>query len=52
MSGFAQLPPGAADEGLARLDADLRAGRWDARFGRLRRQASADLGYRLVVADA
>jgi SAM-dependent methyltransferase len=52
MSGFAQLPAGLADEGLARLADDLRAGRWDARFGRLRRQASVDLGYRLVIADA
>jgi SAM-dependent methyltransferase len=51
MSGFTQLPRGAADEGLARLEADLASGRWNARFGHLRRQVSADLGYRLIVAE-
>lgn len=49
MSGFAQLSPGAADRGLARLADDLRSGRWRARYGPLCRRASADLGYRLVV---
>lgn len=49
MSGFAQLPPGAADRGLARLDEDLRSGRWHARFGALCGAELADLGYRIVV---
>lgn len=49
MSGFAQLPAGTADHGLARLADDLRSGVWQARFGALRGQESADLGYRLVV---
>lgn len=49
MSGFAQLPAGAADRGLARLAEDLRSGRWHARHGDLRGRTSADLGYRLVI---
>ena len=49
-SAFAQLPAAAVDAGLARLAADLADGRWDARFGHLRAQDEADLGYRLLVA--
>jgi hypothetical protein len=51
ISGFAQLPSGALDEGLTRLAADLDDGRWDARFGHLRTQDNVDLGYRLLVAE-
>jgi SAM-dependent methyltransferase len=51
ISGFAQLGEEAVAPGLARLDADLRSGCWDARFGHLRRLDSLDLGYRLVVAE-
>jgi SAM-dependent methyltransferase len=51
ISGFAQLPSGALDDGLARLAADLGDGRWDARFGHLRTQDDVDLGYRLLVAE-
>jgi hypothetical protein len=35
--------------GLARLEDDLRSGRWHARFGGLCGQEAADLGYRLVI---
>ena len=51
MSGFSQLPSGRVDAGLARLADDLRSGRWEERFGSLREQDSADLGYRLVIAE-
>jgi SAM-dependent methyltransferase len=51
MSCFAELPAGRIDAGLARLAEDLNDGRWAARFGHLQDQDSADLGYRLVVAD-
>jgi len=51
MSGFAQLPPGVVDEGLARLEDDLRSGRWHARHGDLAGRDAADLGYRLLVLD-
>jgi SAM-dependent methyltransferase len=51
MSGFAQLPAGTADAGLARLADDLRTGRWHARFAALARAETADLGYRLIIAD-
>jgi SAM-dependent methyltransferase len=51
MSCFAQLPAERVDRGLSRLADDLRTERWEARFGHLRDQDSADLGYRLVVAE-
>ena len=51
ISGFAQLSSGGLEEGLARLAADLDEGRWDTRFGHLRTQDNADLGYRLLVAE-
>jgi hypothetical protein len=50
MSGFAQLPAGTVDAGLACLATDLRSGLWSARFGALQATENADLGYRLVVA--
>ena len=50
-SAFAQLPSRVVDAGLARLAADLDDGRWDARFGHLRAQDDADLGYRIIVAQ-
>jgi SAM-dependent methyltransferase len=54
MSTFSRLAPEAArsvDAGLARLADDLASGRWQARFGHLAAQESADLGYRVVVAE-
>jgi SAM-dependent methyltransferase len=51
ISGFAQLPSGEVDAGVARLEADVRSGRWDERFGHLRAQDTLDLGYRLIIAD-
>jgi SAM-dependent methyltransferase len=51
ISGFAQLPRAHVDDCVARLDADLRSGRWDRRFGHLRSQDELDLGYRLIVAE-
>jgi SAM-dependent methyltransferase len=51
MSSFAELPAARVDAGLTRLGEDLNEGRWTARFGHLQDQDSADLGYRLVVAD-
>jgi SAM-dependent methyltransferase len=49
MSVFGQLPAERVAPGLARLATDLASGEWDRRFGHLRRLASCDLGYRLVV---
>ncbi len=37
-------------EGLARLERDLSRGAWNARYGHLMGQGTADMGYRLVVA--
>jgi SAM-dependent methyltransferase len=50
MSWLAQLPPEVCGRGAARLGADLRSGKWDDRFGHLRRQAAYDAGYRLLIA--
>jgi SAM-dependent methyltransferase len=50
ISCFGQLPADVVDEGVSRLAADLESGAWDARFGHLRGETSADLGYRIVVA--
>jgi SAM-dependent methyltransferase len=51
MSGFSQLSPGRVDAGLERLADDLHSGRWGERFEALREQESADLGYRLLIAE-
>jgi SAM-dependent methyltransferase len=37
--------------GLRRLEADLRSGAWEERYGHLRELAELDAGYRLVVAE-
>ena len=51
MSCFAQLPPSRVAAGLTRLAGDLKEGRWTARFGHLHDMDTADLGYRVVIAD-
>lgn len=48
MSPFWAL--GDVTDGLARLDADLRDGTWDAHHGHLRGRDTLDCGYRLVTA--
>lgn len=50
ISGFQLLPRDALDEGLSRLERDLRDGSWDARFGHLRAARELDAGLRLIVA--
>jgi SAM-dependent methyltransferase len=45
------LPPSVVDSGLDRLHRDLESGEWDRRYGRLRAQASLDVGLRLVKAE-
>ncbi|HEV7400806.1 MAG TPA: methyltransferase domain-containing protein [Solirubrobacterales bacterium] len=46
-----RMPPGAAERGLERLQADLESGRWDEKYGHLRTQAELDIGLRLVRAQ-
>ena len=41
MSGIALLPSSVVEAAVDRLAADLRSGRWEARFGHLRREDSA-----------
>lgn len=52
MSMLSLLPAPALEEGVARLDADLRSGAWDDRYGELREMREFDVGYRLVIAGA
>jgi hypothetical protein len=49
-SAWPRLPPGVEERALAALEADLRSGRWDRRFGTLRTLGSYDGGLRLVIA--
>lgn len=48
-SSFWALPN--LDEGLSRLEADLRSGAWQARHAELLDAETYDAGYRLVIAD-
>jgi len=50
MSTLAAAGPEMVAAGLARLEAELASGEWDARHGHLRERAELDVGYRLVVA--
>ncbi|MBI1249977.1 MAG: methyltransferase domain-containing protein [Alphaproteobacteria bacterium] len=50
MSSFAKIAD--AEAGLARLEADLGSGAWDARYGHVMGLESLDLGYRLIIAEA
>lgn len=52
MSSLALLSPRLVERAMARLAADLRSGAWHRRYGDMLAQASADIGYRLVVAGA
>ena len=49
MSTFSRIDD--VEPGLRRLQRDLESRAWERRYGSLRRRASLDLGYRLVVAD-
>jgi SAM-dependent methyltransferase len=49
-SVWARLPPGVEDRFVARLEADLASGAWDAAWGHLRTQPEFDGGLRLVRA--
>lgn len=50
MSWTSQLAPDALAEGIERLRDDLNTGRWDERYGHLRRMTEADYGYKLIIA--
>lgn len=50
-SGFARMDDERERAAVARLRADLESGRWDERYGELRRRAALDVGVRLVVSD-
>lgn len=46
---ISSLATGAADDGLAILDDDLRTGAWVQKHGYLLQQQELDLGYRLII---
>jgi SAM-dependent methyltransferase len=48
ISSFSKL--GNVRSGLERLKADLRTGRWDRRYPKLRAMSELDIGYRLLIA--
>lgn len=52
MSWLAQLPESDLVDGSTHLDADLRSGEWDRRYGNLRKLTELDVGYRLVIAES
>lgn len=45
------IPQDEIEKGLAKLEADLRSGRWDERNGHLREAPKLDVGLRLVTAE-
>lgn len=49
ISTFAKL--GDVSEAMARLEADLASGTWEARYGDLMARETLDIGYRLVTAE-
>ena len=49
MSAFALLQQSAVDRGVAELEADLRSGEWERRFGHLRSLDALDVCYRIVM---
>ncbi|MBE0610966.1 MAG: class I SAM-dependent methyltransferase [Dehalococcoidia bacterium] len=51
ISGFTLAPPDELSRGLAGLEADLGSGVWRHRHQELLAMETADLGYRLVVAE-
>jgi len=52
ISSFAKIDTEEISEGLSRLQADLRSGGWDKRYGHLRQQKLCDIGYRFVHSPA
>jgi SAM-dependent methyltransferase len=50
-SSWHQMREDEIDAGLAKLEADLESGRWDARNGNLRSQPKLDVGLCLVAAE-
>lgn len=52
MSTFEAISQAETQRGLARLETDLRTGRWHRRWGFLLDLEEKDLGYRIVVAES
>ena len=52
IAAFRLLDQADLRRGLGQLDADLRSGAWDARYGHLRQLADYDCGLRLITATS
>ncbi len=52
MSGFALAPESAVAPGIERLRLDLESGRWDGKYGHLRKRDCLDLGFVLLKFSA
>lgn len=50
-SSWHETPKDKTERGLKALQADLDSGRWDERYGHLRRTAELDVGLRLLTAE-
>jgi SAM-dependent methyltransferase len=51
-SGFARMPANVVDRVVAEVSRDLASGRWDDRYGYLRKLDALDVGLRLVIATS
>jgi hypothetical protein len=50
-SGFSRMPTEVIERVVSEISRDLESGRWDERYGYLRKLDSLDVGLRLVVAS-
>ncbi|MEM1394763.1 MAG: class I SAM-dependent methyltransferase [Cyanobacteria bacterium P01_H01_bin.150] len=48
ISSFAKIDIDEVEQGVLRLQADLKTGRWDKEYGYLRKQKQYDVGYRFI----
>lgn len=52
MSDFALMTQSDVEYGLQRLEADIRSGYWDSKYGDLRTQESYDVGFKFIISEA
>ena len=48
ISSFAKIDSDEVEQGVLRLQEDLQTGRWDKKYGHLRKQKQYDVGYRFI----
>lgn len=52
MSDFSLMSQSVIAEGLQRLEADIRSGQWDSKYGDLRTRESYDVGFKFIVSES